>query len=323
MSARFAIAAAVMCMALSTAHGRITAAENAYWASHGLGIVQSGQQAGRVVTWFSGNQTMDGYVAAPPKGAKPTAAVIIFTDIYGFTLNNTRLWADRLAAAGGFLVIVPDFFRGDPVTEATRPMMAEWRLRHPRERVLDDFEAIVAEVKRTNPAITKIFQQGFCWGGLYSGLLSGPTAPKVDAAVGFHTSGLTPEIIDAVAGPISLQQADPTLDNAVNVTFYDYINTTFAAKRAEGIHAYATYYPNMPHGFALRGNLSDPAWLKASTTAFNEGVAFLKKHVAPAHSAADHAAMMAKGAKAGAAKGAAPKGVATKAMPGMGGMAMP
>jgi hypothetical protein len=46
--------------------------------------------------------------------------VVIFTDIYGFEFSNTRLWADRLAKKGGFLVVIPDFFRGDALTDATR-----------------------------------------------------------------------------------------------------------------------------------------------------------------------------------------------------------
>jgi hypothetical protein len=67
---------------------------------------------------------LDAYIALPPGKAAPAAAVIIFTDIYGFGLNNTRLWADRLAKAGPFLVVVPDFFRGDSLTDATRSTVA-------------------------------------------------------------------------------------------------------------------------------------------------------------------------------------------------------
>ena len=46
--------------------------------------------------------------------------------------------------------------------------------------------------------------------------------------------------------------------------------------------AYTTGRPSPPPGFALRGNLSDPAWATASNKAFDEGVAFLKTHLAPA-----------------------------------------
>lgn len=72
----------------------------------------------------SGNDTLNAYVVLPPDNPAPKAAVIIFTDIYGYELNNTRLWADRLAK-NDFLAVIPDFFRGDPITEATRGQMAE------------------------------------------------------------------------------------------------------------------------------------------------------------------------------------------------------
>jgi dienelactone hydrolase len=49
-------------------------------------------------------------VAEPP-GGDPGAAVVLFSDIFGFALNNTRIWADRLANSTGFLVVLPDFFR--------------------------------------------------------------------------------------------------------------------------------------------------------------------------------------------------------------------
>ncbi|GBF99533.1 alpha beta-hydrolase [Raphidocelis subcapitata] len=251
--------------------------DNAYWSSHGLGVVQSGLQAGKVIRFLgSGNASMEAYVSEPP-GAKPGAAVVLFSDIYGFGLNNTRLWADRLAKAGGFLVVLPDFFRGDALTEATRNTSDAWKLRHPKERVLKDFAALVPEIKKKWPSVERIGQQGFCWGGLYSVLLSGPQEPKVDAAVGFHASGLTPEAVAAVTGPLSLQAADPLLDlKAMNGSFYDSTAKVFAAKRAEGIPAEIKSHPDMPHGFALRGNASHA---EAAAAAFDAGVAFLKRHI--------------------------------------------
>lgn len=39
-----------------------------------------------------------------------------------------------------------------------------------------------------------------------------------------HASLLTPADIDAITGPVSLQQSDPKLDGQINTTFYDYID---------------------------------------------------------------------------------------------------
>lgn len=71
--------------------------------------------------------------------------------------------------------------------------------------------------------------------------------------------------------------------------------------------------------FAVRGNLSDPAWRTASDTAFNEGVKFFNTHLlAPAAPAAGAPAAAAKAAAAPAAgvpAAAAPAAKAATAAP--------
>lgn len=86
---------------------------------------------------------------------------------------------------------------------------------------------IQREPRLLNPMHIHIRQPARCQpsqGGLYSFLLSGngTTYPKVDAAVAFHPSGITAADVDAVASPISLQSADPKLDNNVK-DLYSYI----------------------------------------------------------------------------------------------------
>lgn len=62
-------------------------------------------------------------------------------------------------------------------------------------------------------------------GGLYSVLMSAGRAPRrVDAAVGFHASMLTPPDFEAVTGPVLLLQSDPRMDNQINTTLYAFIN---------------------------------------------------------------------------------------------------
>lgn len=269
------------------------------------------EQTGTVAKFpATGNRTLSVYVASPPSKAAaattagaaaaatpaiavaPRAAVILATDIYGFELPNTRLWADRLAAKTGLLVVVPDFFGGDWLTDATRSTIGEWRTRHPKARVLGDFDAAAEWVRATYPSVKRLGAVGFCWGGGYAVFVAGGPAPKVDAAVGYHVSSITPADVDAIAVPVSLQQSDPKLDNSVNATLFAYIEKSFASKRsagaggAGGLDLEARAFPGMPHGFALRGNMSDPEWLAASNAAFDNGAAFLAKHLLPAGAAA-------------------------------------
>ena len=78
----------------------------AHSANGTIGTVKAGVQTGQVKQ-IGG---LNAYVAGD--NASPTAAVILFSDIFGYTLNNSRLWADSLARDTGYLVVLPDFFRG-------------------------------------------------------------------------------------------------------------------------------------------------------------------------------------------------------------------
>ncbi|KAI8469272.1 MAG: dienelactone hydrolase family-domain-containing protein [Monoraphidium minutum] len=272
---------------------RLTSEEVALWNTHTFGYLQSGTPTGKVVTFGAGAAAVKAYVATPP-GGKPQAAVILFTDIFGWDLPNIRLWADRLAKAG-FLAVVPDFFRGDKLTGQD---FMGFLARQPEARVLKDFETVRAAVKKAYPGVKAFGQQGFCWGGYYTAKLSTPAEPRVAAAVGYHASLLAPADIDAITGPVMIQQADPALDTQINATFYAYIEKAFQAKRAKGGEAFITYYKDQPHGFALRGDGATPETLKAANNAFNAGLQFLKKRLLPPATAAATAAKAPKAAAA-------------------------
>ena len=76
-----------------------------------IGTVKTGVQTGQVKQ-IGG---LDAYVAGD--NGSPKAAVILFSDVFGWALNNTRLWADSLARDTGYLVVLPDFFRGQALAQ--------------------------------------------------------------------------------------------------------------------------------------------------------------------------------------------------------------
>lgn len=57
---------------------------------------------------------MQTYVTDPPNldGAEPKGIVAIIPDVFGWTLPNTRVLADRYAERGGWRVMLPDFMDG-------------------------------------------------------------------------------------------------------------------------------------------------------------------------------------------------------------------
>jgi dienelactone hydrolase len=84
-----------------------------------IGTVRRNAQKGRVAKLGG----LDVYISQ--EKAKPSSAVILFTDIYGWKFNNTRVWSDRLAQDTGALVVIPDFFRGTTLP-ADRSMLMTW-----------------------------------------------------------------------------------------------------------------------------------------------------------------------------------------------------
>lgn len=50
-------------------------------------------------------------------------------------------------------------------------------------------------------------------------------------------------------------------------------------KAAKGIDASIANFPGQPHGFSLRGDSSEPATATAAAATFNNGLAFMKKHL--------------------------------------------
>ena len=48
------------------------------------------------------------------KSTNPRAIIVVYSDVFGLGLPNSKLIADAYAASGDYLVYLPDFFKGDP-----------------------------------------------------------------------------------------------------------------------------------------------------------------------------------------------------------------
>jgi len=84
------------------------------------------------------------------KTGQGKAAIVIFTDIFGYAFPNARKLADRLAAAVGATVLIPDCFNGDPV-DADDPnrseKMPQWRERHPTSNSCAIADKLISTIK--------------------------------------------------------------------------------------------------------------------------------------------------------------------------------
>jgi dienelactone hydrolase len=174
-------------------------------------------------------------------------------DIFGDT-KNTHQFADLLASAYGFRIVIPDFFRGQP-WEHTKwpPVPAEfqsWRdkITNWDTIVKYDIRAILNHYWTTF-GIKDIGIFGFCWGGLVS-TLAATHMPEIKAAGLIHPSFLTDDMAQGVKAPTYMFPCknDPDL-----TPFYNVIRDKF------GDNSGHRRYDDMCHGFSTSmGNFSNP-----------------------------------------------------------------
>ncbi|GIZ43736.1 hypothetical protein CKM354_000695300 [Cercospora kikuchii] len=237
-------------------------------------------------------RTVDGvdlYIAHPPsrhhKKTKTTPPAIIYlTDIFGVQLLNNRLLADAFSKAG-YLTIIPDLFRGDPVpaNALSNPNsnfnISEWQTRHPASEI----ESIITSTFQTTVSeygipTSKIGAVGYCFGGKYVAkyLSSNSTRGNLTFAAGFtaHPSNTLPSEWEAIENPISIAfgelDASSTPENRTNIEgIFIEGNKTFQTN----------LYADAEHGFAVRTNLTDPKKRFAQESAYLQAVRWFDQWV--------------------------------------------
>lgn len=126
---------------------------------------------------------------APPRTtAHGGSALILLHDMFGWKLPNSRLLADRFAAAMGVTVYLPDFFRGEQLHPAdwdhlvaqrrgffskvaqgvqffvALPKLISFMKRHGAPVVRPHMDRFVAHLRAVEGA-ARIGAVGYCWGG--------------------------------------------------------------------------------------------------------------------------------------------------------------
>ncbi|KAK5065375.1 hypothetical protein LTR84_001213 [Exophiala bonariae] len=223
----------------------------------------------------------------------PRGIIVIYSDIFGLALPNNKLIADGYAKSGEWLVYLPDFFKGDPMTLkfadvaipvdagkqstfakytgllASAPSLVMWMTRHkqgPTNKICMDF---LGELRRATPRNQKIGITGMCWGGKYairaaleSNMieLDGKKVPLVDAVVALHPSNLVlEEDFTPVVVPITVGWG--LQDEGVKIALKGQVEEIHERERKAGKQlpeiVHQVYKPGR-HGFSVRGNPDDP-----------------------------------------------------------------
>ncbi|KAF3919557.1 hypothetical protein ABW20_dc0102424 [Dactylellina cionopaga] len=223
----------------------------------------------------------------------PRGIIVLYSDVFGLELPNNKLIADSYAKSGEWLVYMPDFFKGDPMTLkfadvaipvdqakqsslsfytgllALAPSLVMWMTRHkagPTTQICMDF---LGALKRETPKTQKIGIVGFCWGGRYAFQaaqekhmikIGEESVPLVDAAVALHPSNLAlPEDAEKLVVPFSCGwgQEDTNTKIELKGKVEQIVAKEKEAGRAVPEVVHQVYKPGR-HGFAVRGNPENP-----------------------------------------------------------------
>ncbi|KZT70802.1 chlorocatechol-degradation protein [Daedalea quercina L-15889] len=218
------------------------------------------------------------YVATPSGDYDKSKAVLFFTDAFGLALNNNKLLTDAFAR-NGYRTIIPDYMRGDPVpldafNKPGQFDMHAWIAKHGEDVWKPDVDNVVAALKAEG--VTRIGTTGYCYGGpaaLHLGYSN-----TSSATVMTHPSLLQPEDLERYRDESKI----PLLINGCEVDHQ--FPPDFQAKADEIFKDFApgyekTYWEGCTHGFAVRGDISDPKVKAGKEGVFEATVKFFQKHL--------------------------------------------
>jgi carboxymethylenebutenolidase len=210
------------------------------------GAVRSGAVASPtmpdITLTASNGAELRAYLATPAVGAGPWAGVVVVHDVYGLR-DDTRVNADRLAAAGYVALAVDMFSRGG----ALRCLKATFgALRSGRGQAFDDVEAARSWLLARPDSNGRTAIIGFCMGGGFA---------LMAAANGFDASavnyGQPPKNLDEVlAGACPIVASYGARDLALKGA----APKVAAALDRAGIACDVKEYPGAGHSFLNRHN---------------------------------------------------------------------
>jgi len=215
------------------------------------------------------------WVVYPERDGK-APVVLVIHEIFGMT-DWVRGVAEALAAEG-FIAVAPDLlsgmgpngggtdsFEGDGARSAIRNLTPEDQA--------DRLNAVRAHALTFPAAAGKTASIGFCWGGSAS-FTYACAQPGLNAAVVYYgTAPTDAATLERINSPVlGLYGGD---DARVTST----VDATKTAMEAGGKTYEAHTYEGAGHGFLRQQSGREGANMTAAKSAWNETIAFLKKHL--------------------------------------------
>ncbi|CCF57490.1 hypothetical protein KAFR_0C04990 [Kazachstania africana CBS 2517] len=192
--------------------------------------------------------------------------IVILTDVYGNKINNALLIADQLARPG-YKVYIPDILFGDVVVKLDGSTdFNAWRERHSPEKtrkVVDEFMSSLK--KEYNPKFIGVI--GYCFGAKFAVQQINTDGGFADVAAIAHPSFVSMEEVAAIEKPLLIAAAE-------NDSIFPEENrhATEAKLKEIGARYQLDLFGGVQHGFAARGDVSDPVVKYAKEKALSDQI---------------------------------------------------
>lgn len=196
-------------------------------------------------------------------------AVLLISDVYGYEAPNLRKLADKIAAAG-FYVVVPDFFYGDPYNPSAKPI-SDWIQLHGPDKGFEDAKPIVAALR--SKGISAIGAVGFCWGA--KAVVQLAKSDDIQAGVLMHPSFVTVDDIKDVIKPLAILGAET--DHLFPQELAKQVKEILSSKPE--VDSIVKIFPGVSHGWTVRYNTEDENAVKSAEEAHQDALNWFEKYL--------------------------------------------
>ncbi|CAF1184854.1 unnamed protein product [Didymodactylos carnosus] len=208
------------------------------------------------------------------KTGQGNSVIVMFTDVFGHSFINTRKAADTFAQATGTTVLIPDFFKDDPMDPNESNLFDKlpgWLKQHPVDEVCASSDKFISTIKGHYDSIQVI---GFCYGAkpVVHLISQAELTSVVKAAVVAHPSFLVREEATQIKRPILFLCAEN--DQLFTPDIREHFEKTLAPT---GLATFINY-PGMYHGFVIRPDGSEQADQQRDK-AIQDAIKYFKKNV--------------------------------------------
>jgi len=233
----------------------------------------------------SGSVTIGGIECVVVRPSKQTTkAVPILTDVMGIRVVAAQKLAEKFANEG-FIAVLPDTLKNDPISMSPtvtpeeravfmKSVMPGWMAKHPHEEMATMVHSVISDLQEKE-GIKSFAVSGYCWGGRLAILVgasddikcyicSHPSAPKI------------PTDFENVRKPglYVCAETDQSFGDDIRHQAQEILKT-----KQDKFESKFIMYPGVTHGFAMRGDESDPVIKVQKEKAFRDTVDFLNQYL--------------------------------------------